>query len=426
MSFHKTVLPNGLTIATDHMPGGTAVAIRLIVGSGSRHDDIPGLAHFLEHVLACSLQPNGKETIDFIKPRAHKMEFLTSKESIEVWVHTVPRDAPAVLEALVRAFADPRWTEHIRERERLRIQEEYEKRLAVPGIKAVAEFWENTAAGHPFGHKIMGTEEAIAAIGEADLQRFVAENLVARRMALIVSGGVSHEEVLGGVHDIASTIRPGTPVPQQSAHHFGAEGLTYVPEQRDTQHTTIMFTHNDYDPARKVAMTALGNLYANALNAYLRRHALNYEGVNVGYIAFSDMGYLTMEIEAGPGKTPSIIGLAHDLLFEPELWLTEETFKRLKHNWDMGNAFDAQDTRVREKQIAEHFRTTRAILSYDTIDAAYDNLTYDEVCQAFLSLAENTDMHVISQGPNGDLPNPAIMNALAPAPEAEEPTLTPV
>ena len=51
--YDKLVLPNGVRIVTQHMPGVRSASVGLLVGVGSRHEARAenGSAHFIEHML---------------------------------------------------------------------------------------------------------------------------------------------------------------------------------------------------------------------------------------------------------------------------------------------------------------------------------------------------------------------------------------
>src|SRR5476649_262744 len=53
MSFHKHVLPNGLTIVGETSPSARSAAIGFFVKTGSRDETSPesGVSHFLEHMV---------------------------------------------------------------------------------------------------------------------------------------------------------------------------------------------------------------------------------------------------------------------------------------------------------------------------------------------------------------------------------------
>lgn len=53
MEFHKTVLPNGVRVLTEEIPGFPTVAFGIWVNVGSRDETSreAGLTHFIEHML---------------------------------------------------------------------------------------------------------------------------------------------------------------------------------------------------------------------------------------------------------------------------------------------------------------------------------------------------------------------------------------
>lgn len=52
-NIQHTVLPSGLTVITDRIPGVDVLAAELVVHAGSLHDPVDknGLAHFAEHLM---------------------------------------------------------------------------------------------------------------------------------------------------------------------------------------------------------------------------------------------------------------------------------------------------------------------------------------------------------------------------------------
>jgi predicted Zn-dependent peptidase len=51
--FNKTILPNGLTVITENVPGARSIALGVWVTVGSR-DEVPetsGVSHFIEHMI---------------------------------------------------------------------------------------------------------------------------------------------------------------------------------------------------------------------------------------------------------------------------------------------------------------------------------------------------------------------------------------
>ena len=53
MSFHKHVLPNGLTIVGEISPSARSAAVGFFVKTGSRDEtpEVSGVSHFLEHMV---------------------------------------------------------------------------------------------------------------------------------------------------------------------------------------------------------------------------------------------------------------------------------------------------------------------------------------------------------------------------------------
>lgn len=407
MTFEKTTLPNGLTIATDHVPGSKGVAVRLILRSGSRHEDVPGTAHFLEHLVASSLTPEGYETYDFIRSIADSTNLYTGKETIEIKFNTLPQFVPAIMSALGRALSNPVWTDEIRERERGRIAQEFHERDNEPGARSLARFWEYAVAGHPFAQRIIGTPESIAAITQADLEHYKDHHVCGQRMAVFISGAMTHEKSLQACTGALEHIPEGTPIPVQEAPKFLPPRTVYVADERPEQVTTLVlpFSQAARENLSRPPVSALCHLYVQYLNRVISSRALNYSGAICEYVQFSDVAYPAVQFNTMPDSAGNMVALAHGCFMKPEYWLTQKKFDAMKMGWQMADAFVANDPRNRVEFMAACFQRTGLIVPFEDIDREFESLNFEDVLEVYQHL-DLENFFIQSQGPSNHLPSP--------------------
>lgn len=407
MSFQKTVLPNGLILATDHVPGSKGVAIRLILRSGSRHEDVQGALHFMEHLLGSSLMLNGQESYHFLKTITNEINFFTGKEGLEIKVDTLPQFVPAVMDAISHILTGPRWSVEARERERARILGEYAEDEGKPDTKARVKFWEYALGEHPLAPRILGTPETIASMSEEILRDTMKRHVCAQRMAVFISGSLSHEQSLRDCAGPLGAIASGTPVPAQPAPRFAPPRTVFEKHGDDTQLTTLVLPYDlrAKNSVKRPAVAAISNLYLEYLNKMISDMALNYSGAVGDYVEFSDMAYLAAQFNGEAQNAGNLAALAYGCFLKPEHWLTRNKFELMKLGWQMNDAFTGADPRVRAGFMSSRFERSGQVLSYETIDSEYETLSFEEVLAAY-HLFDPRKVYIYSQGPNGDLPRP--------------------
>jgi len=100
----RTVLPGGLRIITEHMPGVRSAAIGIWVNVGSR-DELPsqtGSAHYLEHLLFKGTKTRSALDISSaIDAVGGEMNAFTSKEFTCFYTRVLDTSVPTAIDVLV-------------------------------------------------------------------------------------------------------------------------------------------------------------------------------------------------------------------------------------------------------------------------------------------------------------------------------------
>jgi len=163
----RSILPGGVRVITEKMPGTRGVSIGFWVGVGSR-DEAPGMlgsTHFLEHLL---FKGTGTRTVLDIASSfdavGGESNALTAKEHTCYYARVLDDDAPMAVDVITdmvtNALLDPA---HL-EQERGVILEEIAMDQDDPTDVAFENFVEQLMGENPLGRPIGGTPQEITEV----------------------------------------------------------------------------------------------------------------------------------------------------------------------------------------------------------------------------------------------------------------------
>ena len=97
----RTVLPGGLRVVTEHVPGVRSASVGVWVGVGSRDEGptVAGAAHFLEHLLFKSTPSRSALDIaQVVDSIGGELNAFTTKEHTCYYAHVLDDDLPLAVD----------------------------------------------------------------------------------------------------------------------------------------------------------------------------------------------------------------------------------------------------------------------------------------------------------------------------------------
>ncbi|WP_239644369.1 insulinase family protein, partial [Nitrincola lacisaponensis] len=130
--FDAFVLPNQLKVLliSDPEAEKAAASMDVAVGSGANPEAIPGLAHFLEHMLFLGTEkyPEADSYQSFISANGGSHNAFTAYENTNYFFDIRPQALPGALDRFSRFFIDPLFSPEYVERERHAVESEFQAR----------------------------------------------------------------------------------------------------------------------------------------------------------------------------------------------------------------------------------------------------------------------------------------------------------
>ncbi|MFI0470108.1 MULTISPECIES: M16 family metallopeptidase [Saccharopolyspora] len=311
----RTVLPGGLRVVTEPVPGVRSASVGIWVAVGSRDEGRPqaGAAHYLEHLL---FKGTAKRTaVDIaqeIDAVGGELNAFTAKEHTCYYAHVLDRDLPLAIDMLCDVVFDALNAKSDVDVERSVVLEEIAMRDDDPEDLLHELFTSAVLGDHPLGRSVLGTEDSITEMTRARVNGFYRRSYEMPKMVIAAAGNVDHGRVLRLLRKALGDRLDGDVLPAPPR-----TGRARLPKQKplalhtdDTEQAHLLMGCRGFDRyddrrfALGVLNAALGGGMSSRLFQEVReRRGLAYS-VYSATTAYSDAG--TFSVYAG--CTPDRLG----------------------------------------------------------------------------------------------------------------------
>jgi predicted Zn-dependent peptidase len=200
----RTVLPCGVRVLTESVPGAQSASVSFSVAVGSR-DEVNGhfgSTHFLEHLLFKGTKTRTALDIAIaFDSVGGASNALTGKEHTSYYARVQDRAIPVAVEVIADMLTSSIIDAKEFENERTVILEELAMNDDDPQDVAHEEFFSAVLAGHPLGRPIGGTVETINAVDRNAVWDHYQANYRPQDLVIAAAGGVDHAALIELVNE---------------------------------------------------------------------------------------------------------------------------------------------------------------------------------------------------------------------------------
>ena len=320
----RSVLPSGVRILSERVPGARSATIGYWVAVGSR-DELPatyGSTHFLEHLLFKGT--TNRTALDIavsFDSVGGEHNAMTAKEYTCYYAKVQDRDLPMAVEVLsdmlTSSIIDP--TEF--ENERSVILEELAMADDDPGDVTSERFFEAVLGDHPLGRPIGGSPETIQVATRDSVWDHYRANYRARDLVITVAGAVEHDELVAGVENALAAAGwdlavEAAPVARRDATHDVIErGSPLVVVQRPIEQANILLGVSAIAAAdeRRSTMAVFNSILGGGMSSRLFQEIREKRGLAYSVYSFSpsysDAGLFGLYAGCSPAKAGQVTEL---------------------------------------------------------------------------------------------------------------------
>ncbi|GAA6060548.1 hypothetical protein JCM10212_006912 [Sporobolomyces blumeae] len=199
-AYRFVTLRNGLTalLISDPSTDKAAASLSVQVGHLSDPDDLPGLAHFCEHMLFLGTEkfPDEAEYKTYLSRNSGSSNAYTSMDETNYHFDVAPSALPGALARHSQFFTSPLFDPSCTDRELNAVDSEFRRNLQLD-VRRLFQLGKATSdEGHPYRKFGTGSKESLGQPDVRDrLLRWYAENYSANLMKLVVLGNQTLDEL---------------------------------------------------------------------------------------------------------------------------------------------------------------------------------------------------------------------------------------
>jgi predicted Zn-dependent peptidase len=387
----RSVLPSGLRVITEQVPGVRSASVGLWVQIGSRDErpEVAGAAHYLEHLLFKGTgRRTAAEIAEEIDAVGGELNAFTAKEHTCYYAHVLDEDLPLAVDLVCDVVFDAVCGERDFEVERGVVLEEIAMRDDDPEDLLHDAFTEALLGDHPLGRPVLGTEESIGGMSRDALFGFYKRRYTLPKMVLAAAGNVEHNQVMRFARKALGErlSRQGSPVAPRTGRARIASARKLVLHNDDTEQAHLMLgvraldRHDERRFTLSVLNAALGGGMSSRLFQEVReRRGLAYQ-VYSSVGSYADTGSLSVYAGCQPDRLGDVAGVVRSVLSQvAEDGMTDAEVARGKGQLRGGLVLGLEDTSSRMSRIGKGELNYGDYLTVEQTLAKIDEVTTEDV-----------------------------------------------
>ncbi|MGH3333853.1 MAG: M16 family metallopeptidase, partial [Nocardioidaceae bacterium] len=390
----RTVLPGGLRVITETMPGVRSATIGVWIGVGSRDESpsLSGASHFLEHLLFKGTSSRSAMDISVaLDAVGGEFNAFTAKEYTCFHARVLDQDLPLAVDVLGDVITSSTITAEDVEAEREVILDEIAMHDDDPDDVVNNLYAEKAWGSSPLGRPIAGTVESIRSLTRAQITRYYRSRYRPENMVVAVAGNMDHATVVRQVRKAFGrsnflSDRTVRPVPVRRGDRARKTAAGEVRRSRPFEQVNLVLGVNALirTDERRYALGVLNAALGGGTSSRLFQEVREHRGLAYGVYSFAshyaDAGMFGVAVGCLPSKVDEVLTVVRDELRKlAEGGITPEELERGKGQLRGGLVLSLEDSGSRMSRIAKAELLYDELPSLDEIIARIDAVTLDDV-----------------------------------------------
>ena len=391
----RSVLPSGVRILSEHVPGSRSLTIGYWVAVGSR-DEQPGhfgSTHFLEHLLFKGTQKRTALDIAVaFDSVGGEHNAMTAKEYTCYYAKVQDRDLAMAVEVLTDMLTSSLLDPVEFENERGVILEELAMADDDPADVVNERFFEAVMGEHPLGRPIGGSPETIQAATRTAVWEHYLANYRPQDLVVTVAGAVDHDVLVAAVTralalagwDLSEFAAPvGRRV---GAPAIISQGKPVTIVKRPLEQANLLIGVPGLVAAddRRVTMSVLNSIFGGGMSSRLFQEVREKRGLAYSVYSFapgySDAGLFGMYAGCTPAKAGQVVELIlSELNRLAEHGVTADEMRRASGQLSGASALALEDSDTRMSRLGRSEITLGEFVDLDEALRRLALVTADDV-----------------------------------------------
>jgi predicted Zn-dependent peptidase len=371
----RTVLPSGIRVLSENVPGARTATIGYWVAVGSRDETGPGTGrrataasygstHFLEHLLfKGTRQRSALDIAVAFDAVGGEHNALTTQEFTCYYAKILDRDLPMAVEVIADMLTSSVLDEGEFETERGVILEELSMAQDDPADVVNERFFEAALGTHPLGRPVGGSPDDIRGAMRDAVWHHYRSNYRPQDLVVTAAGALDHDALVAGVEHAVTSAGWDLGTPTAPVERRGTEpaepgaGRTIVVHRPIEQANLIVgvpgLTARD---ERRFVMGVLSAVLGGGMSSRLFQEVREKRGLAYAVYsfqaAFSDAGVFGLYAGCSPQRAGEVGRLMLDELHRlADSGITDEELRRAVGQLSGGAALALEDSDTRMSRL---------------------------------------------------------------------------
>jgi predicted Zn-dependent peptidase len=289
--YQKTVLPSGLRVVTERIPGVRSASLGIWVTVGSRHESASenGISHFIEHMAFKGTRTRSAFDIAYtVEQGGGYINAFTSKEMTCFHVHVLDERLNAALEILADILRDSVNDPAEMEKEKQVILDEIRDHEDMPDDVAHEHFVRALFEPHPLARPILGPPENVRAFTRNNLLKFVNQHYLPTRIVVTAAGNLNHGRFVDQVKKLLDFEKTSKDIRD---HRVGSLKPRFERHKRHIQQAhMVMGTRGlAYGDRERFTLSVLNTVLGGGMSSRLFQNIREKHGMAYSIYSFADM-----------------------------------------------------------------------------------------------------------------------------------------
>ncbi len=408
LNYQRTVLSNGLRIATEFIPHVRSIAIGFWFDTGSRDEleDYSGIAHFLEHMnFKGTARRSAGQIAREIEGRGGILNAFTSKEVTCYHARVVDEQTARAVDVLSDITHNSLFDPKEIDRERGVILEELKNVEDTADDLVFEHFMAQVFPQHPLGRSVLGNKQSLQTIHGENLSDFCTQTYHGKRVVIAAAGRLNHKRL---VRMIEKRLGNTLGVDQNRT----SPAFPDMKDQRQDLHTATQQAHIlwgcrglSYSDRRKYVLFILSTLLGGGMSSRLFQTVREKHGLAYSVYSFmdnyQDSGLFGIYAGTQPERAEEALELIkkeiHKLIAHP---VSARELKRTKDQLKGNIMLGLESPNSRMHRLAKMEILTGSWVPIDDVIARIDEVTSEDIQSIAKELFEEQVLFTTVLWPN--------------------------
>lgn len=419
----KTVMPNGIRIVTEFVPGVRSATIGCWLGVGSREETPSqlGYAHVAEHMMfKGTATRTARDIAETMDATGGHLNAFTSKEITAYYARVLDEHVPLALELLADMLLNSRFDAEELARERQVILEEIMLIEDSPEDFVHDAFDEALFGTHPLARSVLGNRESVARCTREALLRFVKTHYNPHNVVIAAAGNVQHDAFVAQVAPLFAPLQADEPPRTNgAARHAYEPRRTFIHKDTEQVHLCVGAPGLRRGHPDRFALMLLDAVLGGGMSSRLFQELRETRGLvyaTYSYTAsYRDTGVFGVYAGTGPHRTEEVLDLINAQL--DELYrgrITKAELARAREQLKGSTMLGLENTSARMSRLATAELWGEPYLSPEQLIEHVEAVTLADVQRVAAKLLAPEKLTTVALGPVSDqTPQPMTAEAMS-------------